>query len=102
MTERVGVEQDELRHDSVILLEQGPMGTHLVDSPHPLLIGWLVRAVWDLGDLSESTPRRFKLLAALLFGELEKPAVRSQGRWREGGVALHGIRFRGLHEVLRS
>jgi hypothetical protein len=73
------------------------MGTHLVDSPHPLFIGWFVRAVWDLGDLSESTPRGFVLLPALRFTELEKLAVGSQGRgwqlpgWRTDRIWLHGL-----------
>jgi hypothetical protein len=33
------------------------MRSKLVDRPHPFLIRRIIRAVRDLGDLAESTPR---------------------------------------------
>src|SRR5437762_9353844 len=78
-------------------LEQRSMGTHLVDSSHPLLIGRIVRVVRDLGDLSESPPRRLTPGPVLLLTHPEELPIRPQGRrgqlpaWRTNWLWFHRL-----------
>jgi hypothetical protein len=57
------------------------MGTHLVDSPHPLFIGRIVRTVWDLGDLSESPSRRLDVLTVFFVRHPKQFPIWPQARW---------------------
>src|SRR5271157_890110 len=69
-SEWAGVKKHNLPHDSVVVLEQRPMGTQRIDAAHPLFLRRIARIVGDLFDFVNPTQCRLDVLAMLLLGHL--------------------------------
>ena len=105
VTEWARIKQDELPHDSVGSLENGPMRSKFVNRPHPFLVRRVIRAVRNLGYFAKSTPCLFEPQSSLFLAlELElrcprsprNPSVAIFWAMRDSNARLPGFAPRAL------
>jgi hypothetical protein len=93
VTQRAGIEQHILLHRSVTSLEQGPMGTHLVDPAHPFLIRRIVRFIGEFSNFEQSLTGRFQAIASLFLALPFELPIRSQARrWQRLRLPVESFR----------